>query len=280
MIQRILYAALMVATFGYAEEPSAFGTGMTQGANPYGLNETEKLMIENKRTSLANKRQIKALKLEIERLKEQLEGLRSVVEGMGQKIGKTDKKISELRQSPEPSKDLSSLQEQIDALKEKQQQQYEKIEKVLQKLGAMIDDLSARRSTASTTPPKSKKKKPTPKTNAQLLKEAIAKYRAKKYDEAIELFDSLHKAEYKPAQATYYLGEISYYEKRYTDAIFYFKKSVEYYDKASYMPTLLLHTAISFEKIKDKENARRFFNALIESYPDTKQAQMASKHLE
>ncbi|OQX74588.1 MAG: hypothetical protein B6D59_01980 [Campylobacteraceae bacterium 4484_4] len=279
MIQRFFVALFLLVTLGNAEEPSAFGGGLSQGANPYGLNETEKLIIENKRTSLSNKRQIKSLKLEIENLKEQLEGLRSVVEGMGQKIGKTDKKIADLQQKkPESSTDTVSLQEQIDALKKQQQQQYEKIEKVLQKLGAMIDDLAAKKSALSSKPVK-KKRKTAKKTNAQLLKEAIAKYRAKKYDEAFKLFDTLQKAEYKPAQATYYMGEISYYQKHYTDAIFYFKKSVEYYDKASYMPTLLLHTAISFEKIKDQENARRFFNALIDSYPETKQAAMAKKHL-
>ena len=35
--------------------------------------------------------------------------------------------------------------------------------------------------------------------------------------------------------------------------------------KAVYMPSLLLHSAISFEKTKDKENTKSFYSTLIDS---------------
>ena len=39
------------------------------------------------------------------------------------------------------------------------------------------------------------------------------------------------------------------------------------------MPTLLLHSAISFENIKDKENAKSFYGTLIELYPSSEERQ-------
>jgi TolA-binding protein len=117
------------------------------------------------------------------------------------------------------------------------------------------------------------------KSKKSLLADAIKAYRAGKYDHAKELFTLLSEKNYKRATSNYYLGEIAYYQKRYNDAIVYYKKSASLYDKASYMPTLLLHTAISFKKLGEKENARRFFEALTATYPGSSQAKVAKKYL-
>jgi len=66
------------------------------------------------------------------------------------------------------------------------------------------------------------------------------------------------------AASNYYLGEIAYYTKNYQDAYFYFKKSAGLYDKASYIDTLLLHTAISLEKTGDKAQAKIFYQTVID----------------
>jgi TolA-binding protein len=67
--------------------------------------------------------------------------------------------------------------------------------------------------------------------------------------------------------------------KKYDVAISYYKKSAILNDKAAYMPTLLLHSAISFENIKDKENAKSFYGTLIELYPSSEEASTAKKNL-
>ena len=72
--------------------------------------------------------------------------------------------------------------------------------------------------------------------------------------------------------ANFYLGEISYQQKAYNEAIQYYQKSIELYDKADYTPKLLYHTAISFDKIKDTQSANRFYKALKLGYPDSKEA--------
>ena len=55
----------------------------------------------------------------------------------------------------------------------------------------------------------------------------------------------LLEANYKPVEVNYYLVENWYMRKKYDAAISYYKKIVILNDKAAYMPTLLLHSAIS-----------------------------------
>ena len=113
----------------------------------------------------------------------------------------------------------------------------------------------------------------------KLLAEAKKDFDAKKYDNATTKYEKLVEVNYKPAEANYYLGEMWYIRKKYDVAISHFKKSAILNDKAAYMPTLLLHSAISFENIKDKTNAKSFYSTLIDLYPDSNEAKTAKKNL-
>jgi len=75
------------------------------------------------------------------------------------------------------------------------------------------------------------------------------------------------------------IGEMKYRRKNYSEAIAYFKKSASLYAQASYMPTLMLHTAISMDKTGDKKNAKAFFKGLIVKYPSSSEAVEAKKYL-
>ncbi|MGP1450756.1 MAG: tetratricopeptide repeat protein [Wolinella sp.] len=111
------------------------------------------------------------------------------------------------------------------------------------------------------------------------------------YKEATELLDQgklsdakarlewTAKNQYKPASSNYLLGEISFREKRYKDAIYYYKESATLYDKAEYMPRLLLNSAKSFKHTGDKENSRRFLETIVSLYPDSAEANEAEKLL-
>ena len=258
--------------------------------NPYGLSETEKVVFSNKKATLKNAREIRALKLKIEDMSESIEGLRSVVESLSEKVGETGQKLHEVANretgSQAQESEIAELRAELDA----QKKQNEKILKALKKLTTLIDSINAdyvSRSELQTLKKKVTKRSPIkkrvtttkPKSNAELLKEAIRLYRAKKYADARALFVQLEGKGYKQATDNFYLGEIAYYQKSYEEAILHYKKSASLYDKASYMATLLLHTAISFEKLGDKENAERFFQAVMDTYPGTSQAKIAAKHL-
>ena len=118
------------------------------------------------------------------------------------------------------------------------------------------------------------------KSSATLYSEGVRLFQKKRYDEAKKRFEITDTNGYKPAASNYYMGEIAYYTKRYEDAIFYFKKSAGLYDKASYIDTLLLHTAISLEKTGDKKQARRFYENIVANYPGKRTARIAKSKLE
>jgi TolA-binding protein len=263
-----------------AAETSAFGAGSLDSDNPYGLSESEKIIFENKK-------QIRYQEQKISELTEQIEGMRSVVDSISSKLGKTRQRISEIdKQSVDIAEsELEKIKSDINELKKIQSENYEKINSVLLKLSSMIDKIDSDYVTHSelkSSGIKKKSNKPKKKSklsNAQKLKDAVALYRKNYYTKAFPIFIELSEKSYKPATTNYYLGEISYYKKRYADAIVYYKKSVGYYDKASYMPTLLLHTGISFDKLNDSENRDKFLHALISSYPNSSEAKIAKKYL-
>ncbi len=124
-----------------------------------------------------------------------------------------------------------------------------------------------------------KEKKLTKKDKAILLKKAKLEFSKQHFKYAIPKFEKLIEENYKPAQSNFYLGEMWYVRKKYDLAISHFKKSAILYDKAAYMPTLLLHSAISFEKIGDNENAKNFYSTLVDIYPKTKESKIAKKNL-
>ncbi|MFY9094783.1 tetratricopeptide repeat protein, partial [Aliarcobacter butzleri] len=119
----------------------------------------------------------------------------------------------------------------------------------------------------------------TAEDKAKLMNEAKKDYDAKAYTTAIPKYEKLIEVNYKPAENNFYLGEMWYKRKKYDTAISHFKKSAMLNDKAAYMPTLLLHSAISFENVKDKENAKSFYGTLIELYPNSSEAKEAKTKL-
>ncbi len=123
------------------------------------------------------------------------------------------------------------------------------------------------------------KKLTTPEDKANLLKEAKSDFDSKKYDTSTPKYEKLLEANYKPAEVNFYLAQNWYMRKKYDVAISHYKKSAILNDKAAYMPTLLLHSAISFEKTKDKDNAKSFYSTLIDLYPNSNEAKTAKQNL-
>jgi TolA-binding protein len=123
------------------------------------------------------------------------------------------------------------------------------------------------------------KKDLTADDKVKLLNDAKKDFDAKNYNSASPKYEKLVEINYKPAESNYYLGEMWYIRKKYDLAISHFKKSAVLNDKAAYMPTLLLHSAISFENTKDKDNAKSFYSTLIDLYPDSSESKIAKKNL-
>ena len=124
-----------------------------------------------------------------------------------------------------------------------------------------------------------KKKVIEPKNSSDAFKIGEEYFEKKEYAKAKENLEFALKHTYKPAKSNYLLGEIAFEEKKFEDAIYYYRASATRYDKADYMPRLLLNSAKSFEAIKDKESATRFLETLIELYPKSQEAIEAKKIL-
>jgi TolA-binding protein len=112
-----------------------------------------------------------------------------------------------------------------------------------------------------------------------LMAEAKKEFDRMYFKYAIPIYEKLLEINYKPAESSFHLGEMWFVRKKYDTALSYFKKSAMLYDKATWMPTLLLHSAISFEKTGDKENAKSFYSTLIDLYPSSKEASEAKQNL-
>jgi regulator of replication initiation timing len=117
------------------------------------------------------------------------------------------------------------------------------------------------------------------KSMATLYSEGVRHFFKKRYTQAQERFVITDKKGHKPAASNYYLGEIAYYTDQPSEAIFHFKKSAGLYGDASYMDTLLLHTAISLLKTGEIGQARAFFENIIATYPEKKTAKIAQDKL-
>ena len=114
---------------------------------------------------------------------------------------------------------------------------------------------------------------------SEVFKEGEEFLKSKNYELADEYLQFAVKGNYKPARGNYLLGEVAFAQQRYEDAIYYYKTSATRYDKADYMPRLMLNSAKSFNAIKEKDNAKRFLETLISLYPKSNEAKEAKKLL-
>ena len=199
-----------------------------------------------------NQNHIMRLEQEIADQHEQIEGLRSLVEGLNTTVAQLQEQMHRLQAHKKHAQPISN------------------------------QAIAHPTPTAKTTPPMTQKE-PTLSQHAQsapeLYKAGVHLFSQKAYDKASQYFIESASKGYKKAASNYYLGEIAYYTKQYSDAIFYYKKSVSLDHKASYMDVLLLHTAISLERSGKKEKAKLFYDNVIEQYPTTKAASIAKSRL-
>ena len=267
-----------------AAEPSVFEAGNLDAANPYGLTSTEKHILQNKKSIKALRSKLYNLDEKVQRLDEKVSGLESIVTGLDENLRQLKLQLKH-QKSIEP-KELETLRSDLNKTVEIQKSNFEQIKTVLKELSSLIDHINTTYVTKDELSQKLneifkiiKSDKLSKKSGAQLYKEARKAYRQKRYDKAIELFKAAIKKHYKPATSNFYIGESCYYTKNYSCAIKHYKKSASLYQNASYMPTLLLHTAISLERLGKRKEAKTFYRNLINLYPKSKAAKYAKKRV-
>lgn len=307
--------ATIASTNLIAAEPSAFGAGNLDNPTPYGLTSNEKIVQENKTNLQRVVTKTNNQSGEVDSLRERIDGLQSIIESLSKKAQSNKTELNEFTQkSSEVLKNSDEFNKRLSDVSQSNSEDIAKIKVAISELSKMIEsinktcatkdeldallsDQTSKKSKSKSEPEKSSKSEKADKSinpeksvkseksslekmsNEDIDTKAKAFYDKKDYTQSMEYYTYLIEKNYKPAVAHYMIGEMDFNKKNYSEAVAYFKKSASLYSKASYMPTLLLHTAISMSKSDDKKNAKAFYEALISGYPDTPEAKEAKKNL-
>jgi tol-pal system protein YbgF len=103
-----------------------------------------------------------------------------------------------------------------------------------------------------------------------------------KYDLAITGFSNYLKYFPETEQADnaqYWLGECYYAKKNYTKAAIEFHKVLENYSTGDKVPSALYKLGLSLLELKSVGQANKYFQELIDKYPDTQEAKLAKEKL-
>lgn len=284
-----------------AAEPSAFGAGDLTSSNPYGLTSNEKVILDTKEKlhKVAVKSNNQANKLDS--LRERIDGLQSIIESLSRKAH--NNKINLQKQQEvnlQKANSNSEYEQRLGELIQKNESSLTQQQTLISEISLIVDEINAKYVSkdefnslvkdvndfktlvAKELKKSSTKAKSTTKTksSAQIAKEAKAYFDKQYYTKAIKNYEYLISKNYKPAYAHYMIGEMNYRRKNYSNAISYFKKSSALYSKASYMPKLMLHTALSMENTEDSKHTKAFFKAIVSKYPNSAEAKEAKLYLQ
>jgi len=285
-----LLSLCIVTLFGGIQEPSAFGAGDLDAPNPYGLSSTEKHIVKNQKDIKRLQNVLMKQQAIVQENRERLDGLQSVLEDLNKQMHSIKGRFGKFS---DINKSIVSLNKKVDTFEQSQSENFKKMHVVLKELSSILDSINEKYvdkeqflalersflSFKSSYEKFARQGDLSGKSNAQVYKDAKEKFAKKLYLEATIYFEHLIKNHYKPATSNYYLGEIAYRQKRYKDAVAYYKQSASLYDKSSFMPTLLLHTAISLGQLGKKQEAKNFYETLIQLYPESKLTTVAKKNL-
>jgi len=284
-----------------AAEPSAFGAGNLESSTPYGLTSSEKTVLQNKtklkKIVINNNNQAN----KVESLRERIDGLQSIVESLSRKA-QTNKKTllqlentndEKLKYSEEYGKRLGEVTEENSKLIANNILVLENLSAVIDKINKtyvskdefnnLVNDVNAFKSLVTKelkgTATVSGKSDLSNMSNAEVAKKAKEFYNKQYYTKGIEYYSHLILKKYKPANAHYMIGQMYFKRKNYAKAIAFYKESASLYSKASYMPELMLNTAISMENTGDKKNAEKFYSSIVAKFPLSPQAVDANRSL-
>lgn len=286
MKRNFIFAALFGAASFLNAEVSMFDAGNINRDTPYGLTENEKILLTNKQKVEKLNQNIGSVQSDIANAQENIEGLRTVLDGISANNQKMYSRISDLENRVNANElnltsEITELKKSLKKNQDIQEKNYKKITQAISELTSLIDSMNNQDTKSAKTDLKNSdnanssiadKLNFDDKKLSEVLEYADLAYKKKDYDNSKSAYLYLVSKNHKPAYSNFMLGEILYIQKVYKEAIPHYQKSVELYDKADYMPKLLYHTAISFDKIGDRNSANKFYHALKQAYPNSKEA--------
>jgi len=272
---KIIFVGFMsLASLLYAYEPSVYGAGDINSANPYGLTQTEQSVLENKKT-------LQMLYNKMIEQQRKIDGLTTVINGQNRDILELKEQLeAKINQQAASSVDANRTYTMLLELG----QSIDHINNTYVTRDEFQNTLAGSSPITSSTVGSSLASNPaninsTNINSDDVYRKGVQLFSTRSYAAAKTRFEQMVSMNYKPAASNYYLGEIAYYTHNYQEAVSYFKLSASLYDQASYMDVLFLHTAIALEKSGEKEQARSFYQHVIDAYPNKKSASIARNRI-
>jgi len=277
-----------------------FKAGDLNAPNPYGLTPQEKAIIQNKKNIQKNSSLIIELKKKLDNFKSKLAQkfveYDQTISDLNNKLSSFDTILSEIDSTKlsidklkkqlkdtnltEIKNRIKTLEDKVAALEKQNKAIKKTIEEMMKIQNENFQNLSNSIQTILTQIKKLNKpeRKLSPKTAFNKAKNYFYKGNLNK---AKELFAYTFEKKYLPATSSYYLGEIAFKQGNYKEALAFYKKSITLYPKkTSFTDRLLYHTAVSFLKLNQKQNAKLTFKKLINDFPKSKYSTLAKKKLE
>jgi len=278
-----------------AAEPSAFGAGNLDNPTPYGLTSGEKTILQNKKN--LNDVVVKSNNQanEVDSLRERIDGLQSIIESLSRKAQENKRTLSTLLdKTSEELKNADESEKRLSEVSDVNAQAIDELKKNLDVINAnyiskdefnkLVNSVNKFKDLVAKELKGSAKKQAAVSSldnmeNSDVADKAKVFYNKKYYTKGIEYYSHLILKNYKPANAHFMIGQMNFKRKNYAEAISFYKKSAALYSKASYMPELMLNTAISMDKTGDKKNAQAFFSGIVSKYPASSEATQAKKYI-
>lgn len=274
MLKKIFFAGIFIPALSFANQQSAFEAGDINSDNPYGLTNTEKALLDSKKKIDTLKQGYTGVDFKTNKALEQIEGLQSIVDDISTKTYNQANKLSQIENTI--NENNISINTQINNINKELASQKIAINQLKRAISELVQLVKTNDVNLNENNLKQTQKIDIAKTPNQQMKDAIALYNNKKYDEAKSIFYNLASIKHKPALSNFYLGQIAYEKKEFDNAVYFYKNSVNLYKiqgvKANNMPEILLKTAKSLEYLGQSENAQVFYEALKQEFPNSKEA--------
>src|SRR3990167_7891404 len=273
-----------------ASEPSVFGAGDLNSPNPYGLTHEEKLILENKKELQTVIQKNNAQSAKVESVTERLDGMQGIIEGLAQRSNEQALMLQKIQEKATAESNNSVSMEDLGKQISANTENIAQFKTLLEELSLLVDGINSNYVTKDqfaalikqlkvSVTSSEKSATPAKMDNSAIEKEANKLFSQRKYSEAQIYFEQMVQKKHKSAEALFMIGETHFERKNYKEAVATYKESASRNEKAGYMPTLLLHSGLSMEKIGDSTTAKAFYQATISKYSGSGAAKEAQEQL-
>ncbi|MDD2780111.1 tetratricopeptide repeat protein [Sulfuricurvum sp.] len=289
-MRSLVTLSFLLSFIASASEPSVFGAGDLNSPNPYGLTHEEKLILENKKElqSVIHKNNVQNAK--VESVTERLDGMQGIIEGLGQRSNEQTLVLQKLQETMNNDSNNTSVLDDLSKQVNANTENIAQFKTLLEELSFVVDGINSNYVTKEQfaalvkqlkiSLPNNEKPVSTEKMdNTAIEKEANKLFSQKKYSDAENFFQKMVQKKFKVSEALFMIGETHFERKSYKEAVAYYKDSASRNEKGGYMPTLLLHSGISMEKIGDVATAKSFYQATISKFLGSGAAKEAQEQL-